>query len=174
MSVGGYKTFGDSISDAGNLYKTPNGPLPPYYHGHFSNGPTWVEDLSQLLGLGTLAPSHSGGADYAVGGARTSDLSAEIDTYAGAHPKPVANALYTLDSGGGDIVDALGDYEADKISLAEAGTRLVQAETNTVDAIESLFRLGARNLLFYEVPNLGLFPPFRGTPQQSLASNAAA
>ena len=27
-------------------------PLKPYVDGHFSNGPTWVEDLSQMLGLG--------------------------------------------------------------------------------------------------------------------------
>lgn len=44
--------FGDSLSDAGNLFAESGGiaPVPPYVGGHFSNGPTWVEDLSQMLG----------------------------------------------------------------------------------------------------------------------------
>jgi hypothetical protein len=43
----------------------------PYYQGHFSNGLTWVEDLSNMLGLGTLKPSLAGGNDFAYGGAET-------------------------------------------------------------------------------------------------------
>ena len=52
---------------------------PPYYQEQygaisgnvFSNGPTWVQDLSIALGLGTLAPSLVGGTDFAYGGAET-------------------------------------------------------------------------------------------------------
>jgi hypothetical protein len=56
--------FGDSLSDAGNDYYVDGGTDPVssiYYQGHFSNGLTWVEDLSNMLGLGTLAPSLKGG-----------------------------------------------------------------------------------------------------------------
>jgi hypothetical protein len=52
--------FGDSLSDAGNAYIITGGTKPaspPYYDGHFSNGPTWVEDLSVGLGLGVLNPA---------------------------------------------------------------------------------------------------------------------
>jgi phospholipase/lecithinase/hemolysin len=51
--------FGDSLSDAGNAFIASGGliPQPPYVGGHFSNGPTWVEDLSVGLGLGALAPA---------------------------------------------------------------------------------------------------------------------
>jgi len=65
--------FGDSLSDAGNDYYVDGGtdPVSPYYKGHFSNGPTWVEDLSQMLGLGPLTPSLKGGHDFAFGGAET-------------------------------------------------------------------------------------------------------
>ncbi len=79
--------FGDSLSDAGNLYILSNhlAPAPPYVGGHFSNGPTWVEDLSVKLGLGTLTPSLSGGTDFAVGGATTGsaspiDLDYQVDS----------------------------------------------------------------------------------------------
>ncbi len=54
---------------------------------------------------------------------------------------------------------------------------VAEAETNTVDAVDSLFALGARNLLFYEIPNLGLTPRFDNpsTPLdiQTLASDLA-
>ena len=69
--------FGDSLSDAGNVSITTSAagatePVsPPYYKQQygsisgnvFSNGPTWVQNLSIALGLGTLAPSLAGGTD---------------------------------------------------------------------------------------------------------------
>jgi phospholipase/lecithinase/hemolysin len=72
--------FGDSLSDAGNAFIASGGVTPPlpYVGGHFSNGPTWVEDLSVGLGLGTLTPSLAGGTDFAIGGATTADLGAEV------------------------------------------------------------------------------------------------
>lgn len=166
--------FGNSISDAGNFALLSPGTLsPPYYQGHFSNGPTWVEDLSPLLGLGTLKPALAGGGDYAVGGARTYDLLAQINYYAQSHPKPVPGALYTLDTGGGDIIDALASYSAGAISISQVYATVVQAEATTVHDADLLYGLGARNLLFYEVPNLGLFPAMQGAlkPLQPLANN---
>jgi len=76
-------SFGDSLSDAGNLSIVTSvagatEPLsPPYYQQSygpisgnvFSNGPTWAQDLSIALGLGTLAPTLAGGTDFAFGGA---------------------------------------------------------------------------------------------------------
>jgi phospholipase/lecithinase/hemolysin len=71
--------FGDSLSDAGNDYLIDGGtdPVSPYYQGHFSNGLTWVEDLSNMLGLGTLRPSLAGGNDFAFGGAETGPTAIE-------------------------------------------------------------------------------------------------
>jgi phospholipase/lecithinase/hemolysin len=174
--------FGDSLSDAGNLYAADGGtaPVSPYDAGHFSNGPTWVEDLSGMLGLGTLTPSLKGGNDFAFGGAQTGttaieglsaiDLPAQIAEYAVSHPTRVAGALYTLDIGANDIINALDDFAAGKISLGGVNTVVTEAENNTVHAVDALYLLGARNLLFYEVPNLGLTPLFEGTSLQGLAS----
>ena len=72
--------FGDSLSDAGNVYFLTKSPAastlglaqqpvsPPYFQeiysgvtaNVFSNGPVWTQDLSIALGLGTLAPSGVG------------------------------------------------------------------------------------------------------------------
>src|SRR5689334_18240985 len=48
--------IGDSLSDSGNA-------------GRFSNGPVWVEQLADDMGL-TLVPSSRGGSNFAVGGAK--------------------------------------------------------------------------------------------------------
>jgi len=170
--------FGDSLSDAGNdwIVDGNTDPVSPYYQGHFSNGLTWVEDLSNMLGLGTLSPSLAGGNDFAFGGAETGptaiegvnpgDLLFQVAQYA---------ALYALDIGGNDLFKALDELHAGQISPSVAGTAIAQAEANTVHAVEALFALGARNLLFYEVPDLGLAPHLgaEGPAWQDLASAVA-
>jgi hypothetical protein len=120
--------FGDSLSDAGNLFSETGGavPLKPYVDGHFSNGPTWVEDLSQMLGLGPMKPflTSADGTNFAFGDAQTGptdnnpfdpnspfhiDLPDQINAYDLLNPKPVEGALYTLDIGANDIMNALED-----------------------------------------------------------------
>jgi phospholipase/lecithinase/hemolysin len=183
--------FGDSLSDAGNatiadyLATGKIVPVsPPYSFGHFSNGPTWVEDLyKNYLHFGTLTPSLVGGRDYAVAGAQTgptaiepltnspADLVGQVAFYGSTHRSllPRWGTLYTLDIGGNDIMNALSKYGANNTAVLNV---VAQAETNTVDAIESLYALGARNLLFYEVPDLGLTPRFRSNT--TLRGNAKA
>ena len=57
-------SYGDSLSDNGNLYAlTGQPPSPPYYMGRFSNGPVTVEQLAGSLGSPLL--------DFAYGGATT-------------------------------------------------------------------------------------------------------
>jgi phospholipase/lecithinase/hemolysin len=185
--------FGDSLSDAGNLILEDQGegPLAPYVNGHFSNGPTWVEDLSQMLGLGAMNPflGPSGGTNYAFGGAQTGttdinpsnpsspihiDFPDQIKAFNLVDPNPVKGALYTLDIGANDIMNALAEFVGGKISLPEVETVVSQAEGNTIDSVKTLVGLGAQSLLYYDVPNLGLTPRFDGTPLQGLASGLAA
>ena len=130
--------FGDSLSDAGNDYLIDGGtdPVSPYYQGHFSNGLTWVEDLSNMLGLRPLSPSLAGGNDFAFGGAETGptaiegvnpgDLLFQVAQYAVLHPTPVGGALYTLDIGGNDLFKALDELHAGQISPSVAGTAIAR------------------------------------------------
>ena len=133
------------------------------------------------LGLGTLTPSLAGGNDFAFGGAQTGptdinpaeplgdDLPEQVAAYAKRHPTPVPGALYTLDIGANDIRAALEDYASGAIPRTEVTAVVAEAEANTVEAIEDLYALGARSLLFFGVQNLGNTPRFDGTPLQSLA-----
>jgi phospholipase/lecithinase/hemolysin len=182
--------FGDSLSDAGNdyIFDGKTDPVPPYYKGHFSNGPTWAEDLYQRLGLGTpltpLAPSLAGGHDYAFGGAQTGptnvekfpnpgDLLGQVQQYGLKYPH-YQGALYAFDIGGNDIMNALGAYAPGGVmtpsGFSAVTTVVNQAASNTALAVKELWAFGARNLLFYEVPDLGLTPKYRGTALQSWAS----
>jgi phospholipase/lecithinase/hemolysin len=153
--------FGDSLSDAGNAYILSGGttPGPPYVGGHFSNGPTWVEDLSVSLGLGVLKPNLAGGTDFAVGGFTTADLGFEVGefkAYAAILPAATVNgALFTLDIGANDVIDALPEAVAD---LSAAEMTVMNAAFSAAREVAELNVDGARTLLYYEVPNLGLTP----------------
>ncbi len=179
--------FGDSLSDAGNLYILSGIPSSPYYKGHFSNGQTWVEDLSQMLNLGPLTPSLAGGNDYAFGGAQTGptlinpanplpiDLPDQIGAYQKAHPAAVSGALYTLDIGANDILDGLEALQKGDITLLQFDTVVTEAIANTVTGVSELYTDGARKLLLYDVPQLSLTPDFNMDPPaiQDLADQLA-
>jgi phospholipase/lecithinase/hemolysin len=183
--------FGDSLSDAGNHFQVTGSPPPPYFMGHASNGPTWVEDLSLQLHLGPLAPSLLNGNDFAFAAAQSGetdanpnvlagtatpnptrifDLDAQVAAYHKAHPDPVPGALYTLDIGANDISAALTTFPTDPLEIKAV---VSQAAANTIGAVLDLYNDGARDLLFYEVPDAGLTPLVFGTPQQSLISGIA-
>jgi phospholipase/lecithinase/hemolysin len=167
-------SFGDSLSDVGNAYiasgliGTPVPISPPYAAGRFSNGPIWLDDLSAKLGLGAVSPSFAGGDDFAFGGAQTgptnvnlgvpTDLIGQVAAFHLQVPSPASDALYTLDIGANDIGNALAALAADPtFSLS---TFLSDAVGNTVGAIDTLYSDGARDLLYYEAPDLSVVPGF--------------
>ena len=86
--------FGDSLSDTGNN-PAPSG---SYYDGRYSNGPLWVEYLSDDLGL-----PYNASNNFAYSGSETSDLQSQI---AGVPASPgLHTALFSVVSGGNDFLD---------------------------------------------------------------------
>jgi phospholipase/lecithinase/hemolysin len=175
--------FGDSLSDAGNLSITttaagaPEPVSPPYYQQNyglvpgtvFSNGPTWVQDLSIALGLGTLAPSLAGGTDFAFGGAETGptpqnandrailaiSLQSQLTQFQAAVPKPSANALYTLSIGSNDV---LGILATNGLSKTQQDADVSAAVVNEIGFVKSLLAEGAKTLSVLDVPDLSKTP----------------
>ncbi|MDE1947576.1 MAG: SGNH/GDSL hydrolase family protein [Burkholderiales bacterium] len=160
--------FGDSLSDAGNLFGYTNGSLPaaPYYQGEFSNGPNWIQDLSAGLGLAPLMPSLApGGTDYAWGGATTAyagtastsvpNLTQQVGLFAQTLTVPApSSALYTVWIGANDLFGILGGSSCPTTGLlCTAG-----AAQSEADAIALLASIGARNFLVPLLPDLGLTP----------------
>jgi phospholipase/lecithinase/hemolysin len=175
--------FGDSLSDAGNLSITTTLALatqpvsPPYFKEQygpisgnvFSNGPTWVQDLSIALGLGTLAPSLAAGTDFAFGGAETGStpqnggnvqiqalsLSAQLTQFQTGVPKPSANALYTVSIGGNDLLEILATAG---LTPQQQTADVNAAVANEIAFVNQLVGGGAKNLLVLDVPDLGKTP----------------
>ena len=160
----GLYSFGDSLSDTGNVSVATGGTSPafPYFDGNFSNGPVWADLLGPMLGLASPTASLTGGTNYAWGGARTSvdgvpippSTQSQVNTYltdAGGIADP--NALYTIWTGGNDINAVaggapFGDIEAGGLAVASMASDLLFA--------------GAQNILVINVPNLGLTPSADG------------
>jgi outer membrane lipase/esterase len=162
-------SFGDSLSDVGNVYTAtalaPGGPTPgaPYFNGRFSDGPVWVETLATGLGLSPATASLLGGDNYSWGGARVSDNSSvpSVQAQIGAvgqtgsyfdNTGGVAdpNALYTVLIGGNDInaVDGstytITDLQSDALAVA--------------NSVNALIAAGAESVLVGNVPDLGGAP----------------
>ena len=79
--------FGDSLCDGGNAYALRGDaafPCPPHWRGRRCDGPVWVEQLAEQLGLPPLLHSLAGGTNHAYGGARSG---------AGLSPKGMPNLL---------------------------------------------------------------------------------
>jgi phospholipase/lecithinase/hemolysin len=165
-------SFGDSLSDVGNAYIATGGtqPAPPYFNGVFSNGPIWLQDLAPMLGLPAPTPSFPpyNGNDYAIGDASTGstliytagmgDLPAQIEAFEAAHPGGApSSALYTFSIGANDVFGLLGVLVSDP-TFADTQTVLSQAAMNVASAAGILESDGAKNLLLYNVPDLGLTP----------------
>jgi len=175
--------FGESLSDAGNLSistataAVPFPVSPPYFTEQydsakgvvFSNGPTWVQNLSIDLGLGTLKPSLAGGTDFAYGGAETGStpqdpsnpaiqavsLQAQFAQFLLAEPNPSPNALYTLSIGANDINDILA---TPGLTAEQQSADVLSAVSNEINFVKQLVAAGATNLVVLDIPDLGKTP----------------
>jgi phospholipase/lecithinase/hemolysin len=157
-------SFGDSLSDAGNVYNLTGGlaPASPYSNGRYSNGNVWAQDLANILGLGPLTASLNGGTDYAYGGATTGfsvpspvpNITQQVDLYLVAHPVASSTALYTFSIGANDLFSILGSGDTPSEALAAAAG----AAGTEASAAAALFGKGARNLVVFDVPDLGSVP----------------
>jgi phospholipase/lecithinase/hemolysin len=185
VPAGGFSavySFGDSLSDAGNVSIATLGVLPasPYSDGRFTNGNVWVQDLAQNLGLPAVKPSLAGGTDYAYGGAETgqtsvhtvnpTDLPSQVAQFAANVPDPSANALYTVWAGSNDVLDIANSGE----TAAQQQVSVQQAVTNETVSIDGLIAHGAKDLVVMDVPDLTKTPYEMARPASDAASGALA
>lgn len=174
--------FGDSLSDPGNHFvafgtssRPPFAPIPdfPYAIGghHFTNGPTWAEQLARELDLPTSgAPAlRSPGVftNYAVGRARARagapafpdfDLGSQVNRFLadfGGHAP--SGALYVIWIGSNDLDDALTALETGEPVATAVGILLAATEA-TGHAVETLYAAGGREFLIISVPDLAITP----------------
>jgi phospholipase/lecithinase/hemolysin len=173
--------FGDSLVDAGNTQLAVLGgggadPTPAssgYYNGRFTNGPDYVDLLSQkLYGTDTRA-SLAGGNNFAFGGALARnngdplpDLALQVGSYfVRSGGTADSNALYVINAGGNDLFAAatnpslIPTFKTDSIDVITAQVRALNAA-------------GARNILVTGLPNIGGTPGVAGNPAAAAAARA--
>jgi phospholipase/lecithinase/hemolysin len=144
--------FGDSLSDMGNA-------------GRFSNGPVWVEQLANKLGL-SLEPSESGGSNFAVGGARLNphrghnNIRAQIDLYL-ERPAQSGRTLHIVFGGGNDLLAAVQAPNAESIIKAAAGS--------LKSILADLARHGATDILVPDLPDVGMTPAVRRLGERAVS-----
>jgi phospholipase/lecithinase/hemolysin len=157
-------SFGDSLTDAGNIYLDTGRtePPPPYFNGRYSNGPVWVERLAGRLGLPAPAASQGGGANYAWGGAETGDglsvydtpnVGKQIGQYLGTH-QPTQSTLLTVWAGANDLLQ----NQSDPAPLV----------ANLSRHISTLAAAGGKQFLVGNLPPIGTFPEVLGTSSSPL------
>src|SRR6185436_2716554 len=197
-----FVVFGDSLSDPGNAFvvlkklSEPAFEVPPfsslipdapYARGalHFSNGPTWIEQLSLVdhslptAGPALLVPTVF--SNYAVGGARARrsgdlDLSTQVNLFLrDFRGKGPADSLYVVWIGSNDVRDALQAFAGDP-SGATSGFIVKQAVSSIRDNLLALYGVGARRFLIANAPDIGLAPAVRlqGAGAQTAATFLAS
>lgn len=160
--------FGDSLSDTGNIYKYMMHLLPkspPYYKGHFSNGPMWTEGLFQHFMSST---DQERAHNFAVGGAAAVidlgntlpfSLATEVKDYLYLHKDRRKDVtLFLLWIGGNNYINYPGHVEQ-KTEKTVAG---IQRN------IENLIQHGAEIFFIPNLPDLG------GIPRANQSSSKAA
>lgn len=184
--------FGDSVSDNGNVYIATGGatPAPPEYTaGRFTNGPdvtpttaytgVWNEQLAVALGLPVAQPYLAGGTNFAFGGADTTaglspvgtpGLGLQISTFLGEPTSPPPNALYVVEGGSNDILDAAQAPGATAATIAAAEQLAIQ---NLIAEITALAIHGAKDFLWFDVGPLQFVPETLGTPLNAAIASAS-
>ena len=174
--------FGDSLADNGNVLiqskflgaQPPVPPRPTYFNGRFSNGYVGFEYLWQNLtgkpleGPGALKPFlaspfvRGAAINFAYGGTGTPyvdqtpggmwapGLKGQVELFRQTFrsKKPSERALYAIATGA-------NDYRLDAYNQPMAPAQVVR---NIEEAIVSLYRLGARDVMVLDMPNLGMLP----------------
>jgi len=158
-------SFGDSLSDVGNVFLATGGAEPDplqYFEGRYSTGPTWVEYLAGKLGVATPTPGLLGGANHAFGGAEsgrsgtstlgTPNLGTQVGMYLATSPTIGADTLLTVWAGANDFL--YGGQIDPTVSVA-----------NVAAAITTLAGAGGSQFLVANLPMLGSIPATSGHPQ---------
>ena len=171
--------FGDSYSDDGNYYNYTESvlgtgfPPQPYYEGHLTNGPVWVEYLAQNLGF---KPNPS--TNFATAGAASglynviapsslpslylTGVLSQIDNFTDANQSVNPNALYIVSGGFNDLFSSNGTVDPN------------QPVTNISTAVRSLAAVGAKNILVVNLPNLGDLPGTSNSPVSNQLNDSTA
>jgi outer membrane lipase/esterase len=175
-------TFGDSLSDNGNLFATTGQPPFPY-NQRFTNGLVWSEYLfGPARGFTTTSPANvnTGNVNFAFGGART-DLAAnsngpipstgtQINAFLLNGGRFGANDVVSLWGGANNIFQGIPGAAGNPATATTVMTAVATASAADIgNQLRQLSGAGARTVLLFNLPALDQTPTFIGSPAQQLA-----
>lgn len=146
-------SFGDSLSDSGNMHNESQWKLPSaaWYAGRFSNGPVWVEYLARRNGL-TLN-------NWAIGGAQTRDV--YLGLIHGVDSQVEGFLEYVRSARGYDMSRTLFTFLAsgnDFVNDTKTAPKILEQQEKT---LRRLAQAGARKILVINLPDVSVAPVFR-------------
>lgn len=178
--------FGDSLSDTGNTFNISGGlinpttaipPNPPYFQGRFSNNKVWVDYLGDQLGLtptlftalqSTTIPTQ--GINFSIGGANSGTGNAVIPNIplpgvqeqVGLFTQPLLTSNQTADPNALFAVwGGANDYLFGNVTDPN------QTVQNLSASVATLASVGAKNILVFNLPDLGKTPLASATGNSS-------
>ncbi len=180
-------SFGDSLSDNGNLYTGTMGTQPPAPYNHrFTNDKVWAEYLSgSMQGWFTATSYTTGNLDLAWGGARTDNASNSSGPIPGT-PTQIgyfqlhggsfgAGDVASMWAGANDIFQALPGAAGNPSTAASVMTGVsATAGGNVATQVGQLASLGAPTILVMNLPDLGKTPQFSSDPNASALTTLSA
>ncbi|SDR62386.1 outer membrane lipase/esterase [Rhizobiales bacterium GAS113] len=161
-------SFGDSLTDNGNLFAKFGVPMSPPYNMRFTNGLTFAEYLSgQMAPFGALGP---GSVNYAFGGARTDSLSVtpnlgipgiqdQVNTFLGSGGVFGPRDVVSLWGGANNIFLANPPSDPAAAQAVMAGVA-TSAASDIGKELQQIAAAGARTILVYSLPNFGVLPQY--------------
>lgn len=184
-----YVTFGDSLSDNGNLFIISGGTAPPgggaplYPSRRFSSGLVFSEILAgPMLNFPFVTPANvnAGNVNYAVGGSRTSGpmtpgptTQQQIGLFLGAGGRFAATDVVTLWAGANNIFQGIPTAAANPATATSVMAGVANSAALDVGAqVGQLARAGARTIVVMNLPNFSGLPAY--TTGAGLAANQLA
>lgn len=158
-------SFGDSLSDSGNLFRLSGGtqPPPPTTGGRISSGPVWVELLGNPIVPATGLSAVRGNLNFAYVGATAGtgslipNLGQQIGMYRLQGLPAAPTDLFTVLAGANDLLPVLvaPTTPGNPAALDVAG---MSAARSVGANVQALIGLGAKNIVVAGLPNLGATP----------------
>ncbi|KAJ3022773.1 hypothetical protein HKX48_005249 [Thoreauomyces humboldtii] len=155
--------FGDSWSDTGNTFHLTNQTwpaTPPYFEGHFSNGPVWSE--------GAILNTRTRLSTFAYGGATTSNKL--VQGYTGANSTilvpSVDEQVATYLTGSGTAIHETthafwaGGNDAFFAFLGGLNVTGVDVALSIVDSVNKVAAAGGTKFVVFKLPALQNIPYF--------------
>jgi outer membrane lipase/esterase len=184
LTFSGVYVFGDSLSDSGFFRPAlaqALGPAAAANLGRFTTnpGPVWAELIASYYG-GNGRPSNAGGTNYAQGGAQATGNAPPSRVGPLNQQRPSAtqvteyltasggvadrNALYSMWFGANDVFTQLEGLTSGALSAAQVQANVVAAANAEVAQIARLRGAGARYILVFALPDIGVTPAFATNP----------